>query len=231
LLNFSTGEASKTLALPFPTEQQLSFMAVNSQSIRVGVLGSGKGSNMVALAEAAALPDASFKLVTVISDTVKAGILDRARERGIPATFIDPGQFRTKLDAAAEARYVAALREANVDYVALAGFMRILKGDFLSAFPQRVINIHPSLLPAFPGLESWKQALAHGVKVTGCTVHVVDAGVDTGTILAQQVVPVMDDDTSDSLHERIQIAERMVYPHVMNVLGRGSAILKTDYDK
>lgn len=206
-------------------------MAVNSQSIRVGVLGSGKGSNMVALAEAAALPDASFKLVTVISDTMEAGILDRARERGISATFIDPGQFRTKLDAAAEARYVAALREANVDYVALAGFMRILKGDFLSAFPQRVINIHPSLLPAFPGLESWKQALAHGVKVTGCTVHVVDAGVDTGTILAQQVVPVMDDDTAASLHERIQIAERTVYPQVMNVLGRGSVILKTDYDK
>ncbi len=196
-------------------------MVAKPDCIRVGVLGSGKGSNMVALAEAATLPDATFKVVTVISDTAGAGILDRARERGIPAHYINPGQFRTKLDAGAEARFIEVLREAKVDYVALAGFMRILKDGLLDAFPKRVINIHPSLLPSFPGLESWKQALDHGVKVTGCTVHFVDAGVDTGKIISQKVVEVLDNDTPASLHERIQVAERTIYPQVMNALGRG----------
>ena len=124
------------------------------------------------------------------SDVANAGILDRANGRALPARFIKPGQFRTKLDDQAEAAYVAALRKSSAEWVALAGFMRILKGDFLRAFEKKVVNIHPSLLPAFPGLEAWKQAHDYGVKATGCTVHLVDHGIDTGRILAQGVVPV-----------------------------------------
>ena len=113
-----------------------------------------------------------------MSDVEGAGILAHARERNIPARHIPPGKFRTKLDEEAERAFVGALQAAGVDLVVLAGFMRVLKGDFLRAFEGRIVNIHPSLLPSFPGLEAWKQALDHGVKVTGCTVHFVDAGVD-----------------------------------------------------
>ena len=108
-----------------------------------------------------------------------------------------------------------------MDLIVLAGFMRILKGDFLRAFPERVVNIHPALLPSFPGLEAWKQALDYGVKVTGCTVHFVDQGIDTGPILAQQTVPVLEDDTPATLHERIQQAERVLYPTTIAALLRG----------
>jgi phosphoribosylglycinamide formyltransferase-1 len=108
-----------------------------------------------------------------------------------------------------------AFCEAKVDLVVLAGFMRILKGRFLEVFEGRVINVHPSLLPSFPGLAAWKQALDYGVKVTGCTVHLVDAGIDTGPILAQSAVPVLDEDTPETLHERIQIAERLLFPQVI----------------
>src|SRR3954468_10632513 len=124
----------------------------------------------------------------VVSDVVEAGILERARERNIPARFMPPGKFGTKLDEEAKLVYIEAFREARVDLIALAGFMRVLKGEFLRAFEGRIINIHPALLPSFPGLEAWKQAFDHGVKVTGCTVHFVDAGVDSGPIIAQQPV-------------------------------------------
>jgi phosphoribosylglycinamide formyltransferase 1 len=178
----------------------------------LGVLGSGKGSNFVALAEACASSQPMLEAALVLSDVADAGILARARERGIRAEFLPPGPFRTKLDDEAERAYVSALRDAQVECVVLAGFMRILKGRFLQAFPHRVINIHPSLLPAFPGLEAWKQALEYGVKVTGCTVHLVDQGVDTGPVIAQQTVPVLDDDTPETLHARIQKAEHALYP-------------------
>jgi len=147
-----------------------------------------------------------------LSDVETAGILERARERNLPAEFIPPGNFRTKLDETAERAFIEALTKADVDLIALAGFMRVLKGEFLRAFSGRIVNIHPSLLPSFPGLEAWKQALDHGVKVTGCTVHFVDAGVDSGPIIAQQAVPVLDDDTPATLHERIQKAEHDLYP-------------------
>lgn len=187
----------------------------------MGVLGSGKGSNMEALAEACASGEIPAEVALVLSDRADAGILDLARARGIPCGFIDPGRFRTKLDEEAEARYIGRLREAVVDLVVLAGFMRILKGDFLRAFPFQVVNIHPSLLPAFPGLEAWKQALDYGVKVTGCTVHYVDQGVDSGPIIGQETVPVRPDDTPVSLHERIQEAERRLYPAVVRLLAEG----------
>jgi len=179
---------------------------------RLGVLGSGKGSNFVAIADACAAGKTPAKVVLVVSDVPDAGILERARERGIPAQYIAPGKFRTKLDEVSEAAYVRALQAAQVDLVVLAGFMRILKGDFLRAFPLRVLNIHPALLPAFPGLEAWKQALDYGVKVTGVTVHLVDQGIDTGPVVAQETVPVLDDDTPATLHARIQKVEHELYP-------------------
>lgn len=157
----------------------------------------------------------------VVSDVEEAGILGHARERGLPARHLDPGRFRTKLDEAAEAAYIGALQEAQVDLVVLAGFMRILKGEFLRAFAGRVVNIHPSLLPSFPGLEAWRQALDYGVKVTGCTVHLVDQGIDTGPILGQRAIPVLDGDTATTLHARIQQAERELYPAVVAGLARG----------
>ena len=118
------------------------------------------------------------------------------------------------------------LIEAQADLIVLAGFMRILKGEFLRAFTNRVINIHPSLLPAFPGLEAWQQALDYGVKVTGCTVHFVDQGVDSGPILAQETVPVLAGDTAATLHERIQQSERRLYPRVVGALAEGRIVLK-----
>lgn len=186
--------------------------------LRLGVLGSGKGSNFVALADACAAGRIAAKVACVISDVENAGILEHARARGLPAAFMAPGKFRTKLEDAAEAAYVRHLQEAGAEWVILAGFMRILKGGFLRAFPRRVVNIHPSLLPAFPGLEAWRQALDHGVKVTGCTVHVVDEGVDSGPILGQATVPVLDNDTPATLHARIQDAERRLYPAVIGAI-------------
>ena len=192
-----------------------------SKPFRFGILGSGKGSNMVAIADAISAGQVPAEIAVVISDVEGAGILKHAADRNLPARFIPPGKFRTKLDEDAEAAYLAALRDAQVDLVVLAGFMRILKGEFLRAFEQRVINIHPSLLPSFPGLEAWKQALDYGVKVAGCTVHFVDQGVDTGPIIAQEAVPVLDTDTAATLHERIQVAERALYPKAVAALARG----------
>src|SRR3989441_8749751 len=173
---------------------------------------------MVAITEACRAGQVPGEVAIVLSDADGAGILKRATEQGIRAEYIAPGKFRTKLDEAAEPAYIAALQQAQVDLIVLAGFMRILKGDFLRAFPERVVNIHPALLPSFPGLEAWKQALDYGVKVTGCTVHFVDQGIDTGPILAQQTVPVLDDDTPATLHERIQQAERVLYPTTIAAL-------------
>jgi phosphoribosylglycinamide formyltransferase-1 len=187
---------------------------------RLGVLGSGKGSNFVAIAEAIAAGTIPAEIAIVLSDVEDAGILTHARARNLPAQFIAPGKFRTKLDEDAERAFVAALQQAQVDLIVLAGFMRVLKGDFLRAFEGRIVNIHPSLLPCFPGLQSWKQALDHGVKVAGCTVHFVDAGVDCGPIIGQQAVPVRDDDTPETLHQRIHAAEHELYPKCVAALAR-----------
>jgi phosphoribosylglycinamide formyltransferase 1 len=185
------------------------------------VLGSGKGSNFVAIADACAAGTVPAEVALVVSDVAEAGILARAHERGIPARFVSPGKFRTKLDEEAERDYIAALRAADVDLVVLAGFMRVLKDAFLQAFAGRIVNIHPSLLPSFPGLAAWEQALTHGVRVTGCTVHFVDAGVDSGPIIGQQTVPVLDDDTAETLHQRIHAAEHALYPRCVAALARG----------
>lgn len=191
------------------------------KKFRVGVLGSGKGSNFVAIADAIAAGQIPAEIALVVSDLENPGILAHARERNLPAQFISPGKFRTKLDEDAERAFVQALQSAQVDLIVLAGFMRVLKGDFLRAFEGRIVNIHPSLLPSFPGLEAWKQALDHGVKFSGCTVHFVDAGVDAGPIIGQQTVPVLDNDTTETLHQRIHAAEHELYPKCVAAIARG----------
>ena len=192
-----------------------------SNPFRLGILGSGKGSNFVAIADACAAGKIPAEVAIVLSDVANAGILAHARARKIPAQFIPPGKFRTKLDEEADLEFVKVLREAKVDLIVLGGFMRVLKGEFLRAFEGRIVNVHPSLLPSFPGLEAWKQALDHGVKVTGCTVHFVDAGVDAGPIIAQQTVPVPDGDTAENLHQRIHAAEHELYPQCVAAIARG----------
>src|SRR5258708_5111617 len=166
------------------------------------------------------------EVAIVLSDVQQSGILEHAKERNIPARFVEPGKFRTKLDDNAERTFIEELQSARVELIALAGFMRVLKGEFLRAFEGRIVNIHPSLLPSFPGLEAWKQALDYGVKVTGCTVHFVDAGVDSGPIIAQQTVPVLEGDTPEKLHERIQAAEHALYPEVIAALARGEIAIR-----
>ena len=195
---------------------------MSEQSLfRLGILGSGKGSNCAAIADACAAGTIPARVAIVISDVENSGILDRARERGLKCLHIAPGKFRTKLDESAEAAFIAALRKAEVDLVVLAGFMRILKGEFLRTFANKVVNIHPALLPAFPGLEAWKQALEYGVKVTGVTVHFVDQGIDTGPIIAQETVPILPGDTPETLHARIQEVEHRLYPVALAALARG----------
>lgn len=191
--------------------------------LKLGVLGSGKGSNFRAIADAIAAGMLDAEVCIVISDVENAGILSLARERGMRAEFLAPGKFKTKLEPEAEERLVALLREAGVEFVVLAGYMRMIKAPLLDAFSGRIINIHPSLLPQFPGLEAWKQALAAGVNETGCTVHYVDSGMDTGPIIAQRSVPVLPDDTAETLHARIQVAEHELYPEVIRGLAQSSS--------
>jgi phosphoribosylglycinamide formyltransferase-1 len=155
----------------------------------------------------------------VVSDVLAAGILEIAREFGVPNIYLPPGNFRTRLEPRVEMELVRLLQEAEVELVVLAGFMRVLKEPMLAAFRQRIINIHPSLLPKFPGIEAWKQALDAKEKVTGCSVHYVDAGIDSGEIIAQRKVPVLPDDTAETLHARIQLAERALYPEVIAQFG------------
>ena len=151
----------------------------------------------------------------VLADVESAGILDLAREEGIPAHVIREPRYRTRLSPEVEADVVRILQSAGVELVVLAGYMRLVKAPLLEAFPRRVINIHPALLPKFPGLESWRQALEAGESTSGCTVHFVDAGMDTGEIIAQAEVPVVSDDSAATLHARIQVAEHALYPEVI----------------
>jgi len=148
----------------------------------------------------------------IISDVLDAPILDIAREFSVANAYLPPGRFRTRLEPEIEEALVKMLRQAGVHLVVLAGFMRVLHATMLNAFPRRIINIHPALLPKFPGLEAWKQALAAGETVTGCTVHFVDEKIDHGQIIAQREVPILPHDTPESLHARVQVAEHQLYP-------------------
>jgi len=181
----------------------------------IGILGSGKGSNCRAILERIRSGDLAAEARVVISDTLDAPILDIAREFLVANAYLPPGHFRTRLEPEVEIELANILRDAGVELVVLAGFMRVLHAPMLTAFPRRIINIHPALLPKFPGLEAWKQALAANEKLTGCTVHYVDQKIDHGEIIAQREVPILPGDTPESLHARIQIAERELYPAVI----------------
>lgn len=181
----------------------------------LGILGSGRGTNCRAILARIGDGTLAAEARVVVSDVVDAPILDIAREYSVPSAYLPPGHFRTRLEPNTETELVALLKEAGVEMVVLAGFMRILKAPMLEAFPRRIVNIHPSLLPKFPGLMAWKQALDAGDRVTGCTVHYVDEQIDHGHILGQREVPILPNDTAESLHERIQVEERQLYPEVL----------------
>ena len=163
--------------------------------------------------------DAEVKLV--LADVEDAKILDRAKRHGIPCRYLDCAPWKTKLEGPAEDECIRLLKEAGCDTVILAGFMRIVKPALLAAFPMRVLNIHPALLPAFPGVHSWTQALDYGCKVAGVTVHFVDAGTDSGPIIVQKCVPVLEDDTPETLHARIQVQEHIAFPEALRHLAAG----------
>ena len=188
---------------------------MNASPLVIGVLGSGRGSNFAAIAEAIADGRLAARVGVVISDVPDAGILRLAEQHGARALHLPPGRFKTKLEPEREHELAQMLQAHGVELVVLAGYMRLLKEPLISTFPRRIINIHPSLLPKFPGLEAWRQALEAGESETGCTVHYVDLGMDTGPIIAQRRVPILSDDTAASLHARIQQAEHALYPEVI----------------
>lgn len=189
--------------------------------ISLGILGSGRGSNARSIFEAIEAGRLDARVVCVLSDVSGSGILEQGRARAIPSFHVAGDPFRTKLDGSAQDRVIDLLRAHSADTVVLAGFMRMVKPGLLQAFPGRVLNIHPALLPAFPGLEAWKQALDAGVDATGCTVHFVDEGMDTGPIILQRRVPVLPGDTAESLHARIQEQEHIAYPEALALLAAG----------
>jgi phosphoribosylglycinamide formyltransferase 1 len=188
--------------------------------VQLGILGSGKGSNCRAILESIRSGVLAAEVRVVISDVFDAPILDIASEFSIPNAYLPPGGFRTRLEPQAEVDLVRMLRDAGVELVALAGFMRVLKAPMLNAFPRRILNIHPSLLPKFPGLEAWRQALEAGEALTGCSVHYVDEEIDHGDVIAQREVPILAGDTPERLHARIQIAEHELYPAVIGQICR-----------
>jgi phosphoribosylglycinamide formyltransferase-1 len=185
------------------------------QQLKIAVLGSGKGSNFRAILSAIMAGHLRVTPVLAASDVPGAGILTLADNLGIPTTTIHEPKYRTRLSEDVESALVKELQASSADLVVLAGYMRLVKTPLLEAFPRRIINIHPSLLPSFPGQEAWKQALTAGVEVTGCTVHFVDAGIDTGEIIAQSRVHILPGDTPETLHARIQEAEHELYPEVL----------------
>ena len=190
-------------------------------TLKLGVLGSGSGSNMQSIVDAIEKGELDAEIRIVLADVPDAYILERARKHGLPCQWLDCAPWKTKLEGPAEDRCIEILRAAGVDTVVLAGFMRIVKPKLLAAFPNRVLNIHPALLPAFPGVHSWTQALDYGCKVAGVTVHFVDAGTDSGPILVQKAVPVLEDDTPETLHARIQVQEHLAFPEALNILASG----------
>ncbi|MEX1110297.1 MAG: phosphoribosylglycinamide formyltransferase [Chthoniobacterales bacterium] len=186
-----------------------------SRVLRLGVLGSGRGSNLEAIARAIAAKRLTAELAAVLSDRPGARILELGKKSGARTGAIVPSEPRGPLDAETEEKFVRVLREENVDLVVLAGFMRIVGPFFLAAYPRRIINVHPSLLPNHRGSDAAGQALAAGDRVTGCTVHYVDQGVDTGEIIAQREVPVLAGDMAETLQARIQTAEHELLPAVI----------------
>jgi len=189
--------------------------------MRLGVLASGRGSNLQALIDSSRDGRMKADVVVVISDVEAAQALARACDAGIDARFVEPGPKRAYLSEEAEGAIIGLLDEFKVDLVCLAGFMRILGPRLIRHFKWRLVNIHPSLLPAFPGLNVQRKALEYGVKFSGCTVHFVDEGVDTGPIVIQAVVPVLEGDTEEKLAQRILKEEHRIYTEAVNLFGEG----------
>lgn len=185
---------------------------------KIAVLASGQGTNLEAILEAAERGEIAGQISLVISDRAEAPALGRAERRGIRAVYFNPREYagREKYDLA----LINELREAHVDLVVLAGYMRLLTAQFVAAFSLKIMNIHPSLLPAFPGLDGVEQALEYGVKVTGCTVHFVDEGLDSGPVILQEAVPVLQHETINTLHQRIHAAEHRLYPRAIDLFCR-----------
>ncbi len=190
------------------------------KKVKLGILVSGRGSNLQAIIDNIEKGALSAEIAAVISDQADAYALERARKHSIPAVHVSAKGYRGKRDAY-DALLVKEMRNRGVELVCLAGFMRIITPTLISAFPGRILNIHPALLPSFPGLHVQKAALEHGVKFSGCTVHFVDEGMDTGPIIIQAVIPVLDDDTEDSLSARILKQEHRIYSRAIQLYAEG----------
>lgn len=195
------------------------------KKIKIGVLVSVRGSNLQAIVDNIEKGSLSAEIAVVISDQPDAHALDRARKHNIPAVHISAKGYKGKRDEY-DALLVKELRKYNVELVCLAGFMRIITPTLIKAFPDRILNIHPALLPSFPGLHVQKAAIEHGVRFSGCTVHFVDEGMDTGPIIIQAVVPVLDNDTEDSLSERILKQEHKIYSRAIQLYSEGRLTVK-----
>src|SRR5574341_935965 len=187
--------------------------------IALGLLASGSGSNLQAILDACEAGAIPARVRIVVSDAAAAHALERARRHGVEVRYLDPKAHATR--EAFDRTVIAVLQEAEVNLVCLAGFMRLLGKEFVAAFRNRIMNIHPALLPAFPGLHGQRKALEYGVKVSGCTVHFVDEGTDTGPIIIQAAVPVFDDDTEETLSARILRHEHRIYPEAIRLFAEG----------
>lgn len=186
---------------------------------RIAVFASGSGSNFESVAAAAVDPAAPYEVALLVCDKPGAGALARAERLGVPALVVRPKEYASR--EAYETFLVGELRAAGIDFVVLAGYMRLVTAVLLGAFPNRILNIHPSLLPAFPGLHAVEQALEYGAKAAGVTVHFVDAGMDSGAVIAQEAIAVRDDDTAETLYPRIQAVEHRLYPAVVRAFAEG----------
>jgi phosphoribosylglycinamide formyltransferase-1 len=196
------------------------------QKAKLAILASGRGSNAVALIQASKAADYPAEVVVVLSDNQEAPVLKKSAELGVKALYLDPGPKRTYLIPEVEASWVKVLHEHEIDYILLAGFMRLLKQTFLEAFPLRILNIHPALLPSFKGLDAQQQAWDYGVRYTGATVHFVDSSLDAGPIILQEPVKVLPDDTPQTLADRILEVEHRIYPEVVRLLCQGRLIIE-----
>lgn len=200
------------------------FVIEEKFMINIGVLASGRGTNLQAIIEAVEEGRIEGEISIAVSDNPDAYALKRAKEHNIETQYIDFRSFKNKEDY--DKKVVECLKEKKIDLVVLAGYMRILSPFFINAYKNKVMNIHPALLPSFPGLHAQKQAVEHGVKVSGCSVHFVDEGLDSGPIILQKAVEVKDNDTEESLTERILKEEHQIYPRAIQLFSEGRLVIK-----
>lgn len=205
-----------------PREERSSFKSSDKSSeasLRLGVLASGRGSNLQSILEAVAHGELSARVAVVISNKKEAQALERAARYQVPALFVDPSHFRSREEY--DAAILQQLKEYGVELVVLAGYMRLVTHTLIESYRDRIINIHPSLLPSFPGMHAHRQALEYGVRVSGCTLHFVDEEMDHGPIIAQAAVPVFEDDTEEQLSERILAEEHRLLPQILQLYAEG----------